>query len=99
MSSGGARIVIRATGESWVQVRDSERVPVMTRILRAGDTYQVPNRAGLTLYTGNAGALELFVDGQTTPQLGRLGAVMRDVALDPERLRAGTAAAAPAANQ
>jgi cytoskeleton protein RodZ len=42
--------------------------------------------------TGNAGALEITVDGQVVPAIGPLGAVKRNVALDTERLKAGTAA-------
>jgi cytoskeleton protein RodZ len=84
------RIVIRSKGESWVQVRDADNQAVMTRVLRAGDQYRVPNRAGLTLMTGNAGALEVTVDGQPAPALGPTGMVRRAVSLDPERLKQGT---------
>jgi cytoskeleton protein RodZ len=85
----GARIVIRATEESWVQVRDGDRNPIMTRVLARGDVYRVPNRPGLTLQAGNAGALEILVDGLPAPAIGPLGSVRRDVALDPDRLRGG----------
>ena len=49
----------------------------------------MPNRAGLTLMTGNAGGLDVVVDGQKAPSLGTTGQVVRDVPLNPERLRAG----------
>jgi cytoskeleton protein RodZ len=42
--------------------------------------------------TGNAGALEISVDGRPAPPLGRIGAVRRNVLLDPQALIAGTAA-------
>lgn len=86
-----ARIVLRAKLDSWVQVRDEENNVLMTRILRMGDTYRVPNRPGLTLLTGNAGALEILVDGNIVPSIGPIGAVRRNVALDAERLLAGRA--------
>ena len=77
---------------SWIQVRDDNgNRLLLTRLLRAGDTYRVPNRPGLKLLTGNAGALEILVDGETVPSIGPLGAVRRGVALDIERLRRGTA--------
>ena len=85
-----ARIVIRATGDSWVQVRDRNGNIVFARVLRDGDVYNVPNRPGLLLHTGSAGVLDLRVDGQTIPPLGRSGTV-RNVMLDPDRLMAGTA--------
>jgi cytoskeleton protein RodZ len=52
----------------------------------------VPDRPGLTLLTGNAGALEVLVDGEAVPAIGPKGQVRRDIALDPERLKSGTAA-------
>ena len=88
-----SRIVVRARMASWIQVRDDVgNQLLMTRLMRAGDTFRVPDRPGLTLLTGNAGALEILVDGETMPPLGPIGAVRRDVTLDIERLREGTAA-------
>lgn len=93
--TGGARISIRATADSWVQVREGTANIVFMRVMRAGDSYNVPNRPGLFLYTGSAGALEIRVDGKDTPAIGRVGMVRREVALDPDRLVAGTAVPAP----
>ncbi|MFO7482725.1 MAG: DUF4115 domain-containing protein [Oceanibaculum nanhaiense] len=87
----GPRIVLNATDEVWLQIRDGDNA-LVTRILRKGDSYRVPNRSGLTLLTGNAGALEILVDGRPAPTLGPLGAVRRDVALDPQSLLAGASA-------
>lgn len=87
-----ARIVLRARGDSWVQIRAADDSLVMTRTLRSGDSYRVPNLAGLKLMTGNAGALDILVDNQATPSLGPYGSVRRNVVLDAERLKAGTAA-------
>lgn len=89
----GARIVLKAVSDSWVQVRDAENALLFTKVLRGGDSYQVPRRDGLTLLTGNAGGLEIYVDGRPTPSIGPLGAVRRNVSLDPERLLAGEAVA------
>ena len=89
----GSRIVVRARMASWIQIRDDAgNQLLMTRLMRAGDTFRVPDRPGLTLLTGNAGALEILVDGATMPPLGPIGAVRRDVTLDIEMLRKGTAA-------
>ena len=87
-----SRILVRAKMNSWIQVRDDNgNRLLLTRLLRTGDTYRVPNRPGLKLLTGNAGALEILVDGEAVPSIGPLGAVRRSVALDIERLRQGTA--------
>jgi cytoskeleton protein RodZ len=86
------RIVLRAKEESWIQVRDetNDRV-LLARLLRPGDTYRVPDRSGLNLWTGNAGGLEILVDGEMVPSIGDKGAVRRRVALEVEPLRSGAA--------
>jgi cytoskeleton protein RodZ len=86
------RIVIRATSDSWTQVRDAAGNIVFTRILRVGESYNAPDREGLNLWTGNAGGLDIRVDGRLVPAIGRVGFVQRSVPLDPVRLVAGTAA-------
>lgn len=86
----GSRITLRAEGDSWIQVRAADETLLLTRTLKAGDMYRVPNLPGLRLMTGNAGALEILVDGQKTPSLGALGVVRRNILLDPERLKAGS---------
>ncbi|MEC8370398.1 MAG: DUF4115 domain-containing protein, partial [Pseudomonadota bacterium] len=64
---------------------------LLTRVLREGDRYHVPNRASLTLVTGNAGALKFTVDGEEVADIGRPGTVRRNVRLDPQALKDGTA--------
>lgn len=84
-----ARIVLKATQDAWVQVRDRQGNLLLTRVLRVGDSYMVPNQADLTLLTGNAGGLEISIDGSALPALGPVGAVRRNIPLDPEALRDG----------
>ncbi len=87
-----ARIVLRAKAESWIQVRDepNDRV-LLARLLRPGDVYRVPNRSGLSLWTGNAGGLEILVDGQPAPSIGETGVVRRRVILEVDPLLTGAA--------
>ena len=83
-----ARVVIRATAESWVQVKGADNEILLTRTLRPGDTYLAPNRSDITLWTGNAGALEILLDGTSLPPLGGMGVPKRGISLDPARLAA-----------
>jgi cytoskeleton protein RodZ len=84
------RIVVRADkGDSWIRVKDDTQV-VSMRVLKQGESYRVPDRSGLILETGNAGALEVTVDGKPVPAVGPLGK-KRYVALDPDRLVRGAA--------
>jgi cytoskeleton protein RodZ len=88
VTNGPARIVIRATADSWIQVRD--RDGSQARVLKPGEIYRVPDRPGLTMRTGNAGGIEILVDGKPAPALGQTGQT-RNVVLDPDRLLAGNA--------
>ncbi|MDG2285626.1 MAG: DUF4115 domain-containing protein [Alphaproteobacteria bacterium] len=85
--SDRTRIVIQATAPSWVQVRAADSTTVMTRVMRAGDVYEVPDRDGLRLFTGNAGALTILVDGKEIPKLGGSGQIARNIDLEPANLR------------
>lgn len=89
ITNGPVRVVIKAAADSWVQVRDSNQTVLQMRVLKSGDSLRVPDRAGLTLRTGNAGGLEISVDGKRVPAVGPFGKT-RTVSLDPERLIAGT---------
>jgi cytoskeleton protein RodZ len=86
---GTARVVIRATADSWVQIRDTDQSSLFARVLKAGESYRVPDRPGMSLRTGNAGGLEITVDGQPAPSIGPNGAV-RNVPLEPQSLISGT---------
>jgi cytoskeleton protein RodZ len=90
--NSNVRIIVRAKKNSWIQVRDDvANQLLLARLLRSGDSYRVPNRAGLKLLAGNVGALEILVDGKSVPSIGPQGAVRRSVALDAARLLEGKA--------
>ncbi|MBV8653565.1 MAG: DUF4115 domain-containing protein, partial [Alphaproteobacteria bacterium] len=89
ITSGPVRVIIKAAADSWVQVRDSNQQVLQMRVLKSGDTLRVPDKSGLTLRTGNAGGLEITVDGKPVPAVGPVGKT-RTVSLDPEKLVSGT---------
>lgn len=89
--NGDSRVVIRAKADSWVQVFGPGEEMLLSRILRTGDSYKVPNRPDLRLTTGNAGALEILIEGQALPPLGAQGQVRRNIPLDGEKLKAAAA--------
>ena len=96
------KIVVRARLESWIQVTNEKKEVVFSRVLRSGETYTVPEEKGLMLTTGNAGGIEILVNGKKLKSLGTVGLVKRDIPLDAKKLRDGTALkttkAAPATN-
>ena len=87
---GPARIVIRATADSWIQIRDTDQ-SLFTRVLKPGESYRVPDRPGVSMRTGNAGGLEITIDGKPAPPIGPNGAV-RNLQLEPQALISGAAA-------
>ena len=87
---GTARIVIRATADSWVRVRDVGGSVLLDHVLKTGESYHVPDRPGVSMRTGNAGGLEISVDGKPAPPIGPNGAI-RNVSLEPQALISGTA--------
>jgi cytoskeleton protein RodZ len=85
----GSRVMLRFTGDTWVQVKERGGQVLTNKVMKAGDTFPVPDRPNLILSTGNAGRVEILVDGAVVPTLGGLGAVRKDVPLDPDQLKTG----------
>jgi cytoskeleton protein RodZ len=83
-----ARVVLVARESAWVQIRSTGRDYVRTRTLEPGDRLVLPERDDLALWTGNAGGIEVVVDGRSLGVLGESGKVLRDVPLAPGSLRA-----------
>lgn len=77
-----SRVTISAVETSWVRIREADGNVLLTRMLTAGDTYMVPNRDGLKLEVGNAGALTYSIDGSEAQPVGEYGAVISDFSLD-----------------
>lgn len=91
------KVVVRARLESWIQITNAKKEVVFSRVLRAGETYTVPEEAGLMLTTGNAGGVEILLNGKKLKSLGTVGLVRRDLPLDPKKLKDGSAFKPPKA--
>jgi cytoskeleton protein RodZ len=90
LGGGDARVVIKAVSEDcWMQVREMDGKLLVSKLLRRGESFRIPNRPGLTLTVGNAGAVEVEVDGVKAGPLGQTGQVRHDINLDPAKLQAG----------
>jgi cytoskeleton protein RodZ len=88
------RLTLVAAEGAWIQVRSAGRDYVRTRTLAPGERFTLPNRSDLALWTGDAGALEVLVDGQSRGRLGQPGEVVKGVPLAADQLRARPAAPA-----
>jgi cytoskeleton protein RodZ len=67
---------IVATANTWVEVRDATGNILFSRVLHAGESWPVPDEAGLKMTAGNAGGTEIAVNGQPGAPLGAPGAVL-----------------------
>lgn len=85
--TNNSRVILRAHTDSWVKITDSTGRSLFQKVLRPGDEYFVPNQSGVTMATGNAGGLDIYVDGDKIVPIGRSGDIMRGVSLDPDGLK------------
>ena len=86
-----AKVVIRANRDSWIEIRDKDDAVVLQRVLRQGETFNVPDQKGLVMTTGNAGGIVIELEGRPLQALGSLGVVKRGIKLDPTALSDGSA--------
>jgi hypothetical protein len=87
------QIVLQATADTWVEVRNRQGGTLLGRVLREGDSWTVPRQDALVLSVGNAGGLQILIDGNPAPALGPSGVVRRNIPLDATLLRDGKFAA------
>lgn len=62
--SAGSLLVLRATGESWVEVRDGTNQLLLSRALHAGETVSLDGALPLRATIGNAAATAVSFRGQ-----------------------------------
>jgi cytoskeleton protein RodZ len=84
-----SRIVLSATADAWMEVRDRSGQILLNRVLHPGESWPVPAQPNLLLTLGNAGGTDILVDGVAVPSMGVSGAVRHDIPLDPDLLKAG----------
>lgn len=90
------RIVLRAKEDSWVQIRDAQSGrSVLSRVLPAGDTFEVPEGGTLVMTTGKVEGLTIEVDGTPSAATNGLVGVRRNILLDPARMREAAAGQLP----
>ncbi len=81
-----SRIKLKAVEETTVQIFDSTGRMVAERVINKGEAFYVPDKAGLTLATTNAGALHMQIDGREMQPLGDPDEAMHNIPLNPDSL-------------
>ncbi len=81
-------LVMKAIQDSWMEVRTSDGKIVYSGLLKSGKSLVLrEKRNDLLLTTGNAGGIEIYLNGQALPQMGPVGQVRKNVSLDPAQLQ------------
>lgn len=80
------RIIIEVKESSWVEIKNASGAAILRQVLKPGDIYLVPNEEGLVMATGNAGGLNIKVDGKEIGKFGETGQIKRKVMLNPDTL-------------
>lgn len=81
-----AKVVIQAIEDGYVGIENPKGVTIFGRTMLAGDVFYVPNTSGLKAKFGNAGAIDIWVDGELAPKVGANKTSKKDVSLNPDSL-------------
>ena len=80
------RVILRVHEPTKILVLGPKHTVLINRVLKPGDTYQVPNIVGLTLTTPNGGAVEIDLDGAAMGYAGREQQMTESFSLDPQSI-------------
>ncbi len=81
-----AKVIIQAIEDGYVGIENPKGVTIFGRTMLAGDVFYVPNTSGLKAKFGNAGAIDIWVDGELAPKVGANKTSKKDVSLNPDSL-------------
>ena len=83
-----ADVVLQASQESWVKVEDGRGNTVFSRVLVPGDVYYVPAGDKYKATFGNAGGIDIWVNGKLVPDAGADHTRKSGISLSPKSLLA-----------
>ena len=81
-----ADVVLQASQESWVKVEDGRGNTVFSRVLVPGDIYYVPAGYKYKATFGNAGGVDIWVNGKLAPDAGANHTRKSGISLSPKNL-------------
>lgn len=87
-ASKESRVVLQAEKESWVKIENARGDTVFSRVLVPGDVYYMPLGDKFKGTFGNAGAIDVWVDGQLIKKLGPANTRKTGVSMSPDALKA-----------
>ena len=81
-----SNITLQATGTTWIQIKNANGTVIFEHSMTEGDVYYALNGTSATI--GNAGALDIWVNGREIPKIGTDGQRILDLNLDTSALTA-----------
>lgn len=89
-------VVLRASEDAWIRVRDVDNDVVFEGTLVAGDSLDIPQRVQAPrLRAGNAGGIYVLVDGIAYGPVGERGRIASNISLRAEDVRTNMPQAGP----
>lgn len=84
-----AEVILQASQEAWIKVEDGRGNTVFSRVLVPGDVYYVPNGNKYKATFGNAGGIDIWVNGNLIPDVGKDHDRVAGIMLSPDSLLKG----------
>lgn len=81
-----ANVILQASQESWVKVEDGRGNTVFSRVLVPGDIYYAPVGNKYKATFGNAGGIDIWVNGNLIPDAGADHTRKSGILLNPDSL-------------
>ena len=87
-NSEKGHVVLQVEKEQWIKIEDGRGNTVFTRVLVPGDVYYLPAGDNYKATFGNAGAVDVWVDGQLVNKVGPMNTRKSGISLSPNALKA-----------
>ena len=87
-SAKESRVVLQAEKESWVKIEDARGNTSFSRVLVPGDVYYMPLSDKFKGTFGNAGGIDVWVDGQLVKKVGPANTRKTGISMAPDALKA-----------
>jgi cytoskeleton protein RodZ len=84
--NANVRVVLRAHSPTRVLIQGADGTVFLNKMLQPGDSFNVPNKVGLTLTTPNGSAVAVELDGQLMGYAGEGSQMTEALSLDPQAI-------------
>ena len=75
-------ITLKFINPTWIQVRDSEDVIIVSKLMKKNEEYTYELSSNYFLTAGNAGNIIVSIDNQVRGKVGDFGEVVDSVSID-----------------